>query len=316
MLPSQGDLTSSALDSTFKNAAAVAPPVPWTPVGQTPTYTAAGIILDSGRAPNSISGLASSVSFGHGDFAVDVTPLNIRAFKSGAVEIVGFALAVGTDPSTNDGIFVTMTGGGRSNPNVLIVSAEGRVGGQTVPGEAVRMDLGGEDRITLRLVRSGARAWAFVGRRPNDALTDEYTEMKELLGNWTGFLASATAPFIYVRNLGTTQAVRTRVSNFTARSHVRIGERLLVDKVTTHPNRIRGFVPATVPLNRDLRYPTVAGVGLVDIAVFSPFFGEFIDPDGFEYVLPPKLTIGGGRNRPRNLLVVLDPQLRDLEEDQ
>jgi len=309
--PPQGNLASSALDKSFKSSSASGP---WSAVGQPPTYTVAGAILNTGRTPNTISGLVSSVTFGHGDFAVDVLPLNTRALRGTAVELAGFALTTGTTPQTDDGVFITITSGDRADPNVVIVSAEARAAGQVVPGTAVRIDT--KERVTLRVVRSGTRVWALVGRRPNDALTDEYTEMQELL-TWSGFLSAATAtmPLVYTRNLGTTQAVSARVTNFTLRSHVRVGERLLVNKVTTQPNRITGLVPATVPLNRDLRYPTVAGVGLEDIAIFSPFFGEFIDPDGFEYVLPPKLTLGGGRDRPYNLAVVLDPQLRDSEED-
>lgn len=265
-------------------------PMGWTTVtagsgSRNPTL--AGLELDTGLTAASVAGLQSTTTYDNFDIAIDVelvypvgataSPVDLAVLEartaSGAIARVRLRRGWGADPALTAGF-------GDMVP----------VSGPTLTGGIV--DATGA--TTLRIVRNEERVFAFVGVRDTDGV---YSTLSKVL-DYDTFPADAGSVRFYVGNVGIAGRVRTRFTNFTVRSHVLIGPRLLEDKLDLSTRRLAGNVPAA----------TVEEVGLHDVTVFG-LFGETVYPDGFEYVLPTEKTLG--RVAARTLFIVQDPVLRD-----
>lgn len=264
-------------------------PSPWSTTGSgTVTPTLFGVTLDTGGAPNVSAGITSSVEFLNGDFAIDFEPMSPRYAAKGIVELVTFRLTMGSS-------FVRVRarlGTQQTNPRQAIVESDASIGGIFYPGNAVALDLNAIS--TLRIVRHAGRIFTFVGTRDDRGT---YTSLTPLFRE-SAFPATTTGILdAFVSNGTQRTRVLTRVSNFTVRSHLRIGPRLLENKLD-RPGRILGTVPAA----------TLAEVGPVDVAMFG-LFGEAITTNGFTYTLPPARTIAVAANK--SLKAYLDTVIKD-----
>ena len=256
------------------------------------TPTPQGLVVRSGGIPGAQADLITvAYDYLHFDAAVDVlfadpkktpgptTPGRFRLYINGTNYLQVRAAFDSTRRGT-DGLIV-----------IGEYALEGFTGGQ-------RTILGRRRDFTLRIVRSGKRAWLFAGRRPDLDKKELYEDLVQLV--YTDQLPENAPGQLQIRvsNDGTDANLNVRVRNFTVHSHARIENQLLVDKTTRFFNRVEGLVPKT-----DLE-----DVGTKDISLFG-LFGVSTKEDAFEYTTPTARRIindTGGDVRSYQ-----DPQLRD-----
>lgn len=280
-------LNDTSRDALFNSTQGL--PAAWTPTGSgQQEFTTRGTVLKSTAQPSSSSGVTSADSYEDFDVAMDFELLRPAATRQGGVVDVA---VLEFDTGLGGTITVEVQ---RGPDDVLQARARATAYGRTVVGHNLFID---DRRFTLRIVRNGARVWAFYGIR--DPRTRVYGELVKLL-DYDQFAEEAGSIEARVSNLGARVDVQTRISNYTVESHVRIGPRLLDAKRIVF-KRIVGNVPAA----------TLEEVGAADIVAFG-LFGEAVNPGGFEYTLPVPRTVG--RERTRLLRLYEDEQVRDGED--
>jgi len=269
------------------------------------TPTARGLIFATGSVGGATAVLSSDVSipFEHFDMAVDVQLLNPVTSPNGPVEFeIEYRLTEGVWIKTQ------LEMGGLDDPAAVVVKSEYRQAGRRVKGSSLRVTTPavtpGRTRpapfptITMRMVRHGARIYVLTGERDRDGF---YADLTQLL-TWDRWdLGGGGRFYLSVKNVGTEENLQVRATNLTFRSHMRIGDRLLVNKRDRADNRIVGDVPAA----------EITDLGETDIALFG-LFGEAVGADAFTYTLPVPKTVGD--NSALQTRTYQDVQLRDGEE--
>lgn len=252
--------------------------------------TLAGLELDTGVTAGSTAGLESSDAYLRFDLAVDVELLDPTGATSSAVDLAVLETRSGGGAIAR----VRLRRGWGLDPKLTVGFGDlVPVSGPTITGGIA--DAGTRTVYTLRIVRHEEYVWGFIGKRSADGTTyDSLTKVLE----YDRFPTDTGLVRFYVGNPGFASRVRSRFTNYTVRSHARIGKRLLDNKVDVSRRRIVGNVPAA----------TIQELGRHDIHLFG-LFGEVSFPNGFEYVLPPQRTVG--REAARSLFTVQDPILKD-----
>lgn len=246
-----------------------------------------GVACDSGLTSASTAGLESTDTYLQADVAVDVELVHPTGATASAVDL---AVLEARSASGSVARVRLRRGFGADSELTVAYGDITPASGPVVVGGIA--DAAGN--LTLRIVRDGVRVWGFVGTRTTDG---GWASLVKVL-DYDRFASDAGVVRFYVGNVGVAGRVLTRFTNYTVRSHARIGSRLVDDKVDISTRRFTGLVPAA----------TVEEVGLHDISVFG-LFGELVYDDGFRYVLPPPKTVG--RESTRTLFVVQDPILKD-----
>jgi len=252
--------------------------------------TLAGLELDTGVTAGSVAGLESTDAYLRFDIAVDVELVHPTGATSSAVDLAVLEARTGSGAIAR----VRLRRGWGTNPALTVGFGDMvPVTGPVLTGGIV--DAGARELYTLRIVRHEEYVWGFLGVRSSDGTT--YTSLTKVL-DFTQFPTDTGLVRFYVSNPGYSARVRSRFTNYTVRSHARVGKRLLDNKVDVSRRRLAGNVPAA----------TVQELGRHDIHLFG-LFGEVSFPNGFEYVLPPPKTVG--RESARTLFTVQDPILKD-----
>jgi hypothetical protein len=262
VITSSGTLQDTSEDETFLGHRTL--PTPWTDVstgsGAASIDFKRGLTLATGGAPGAVAAVRSATLLDHFDISVDMFTLGPQTARS---EITEAALEL----ICGAGELVVKV---LRRPAGVVATSYYTVNGFTTPGGTVPLT---SRSFTLRLVRNGARVWAFV-------------DDTQLHSDGYFFAAGVTGTArIWVANNLTNSNVRCRVTNYKIESHARIGNRLL-DNKTIIFRRLVGNVPAA----------TLEEVGDAELAAFG-LFGEAVDPTGFEYTLPTPRTVGRARNR-------------------
>ena len=254
-------LVDTDQDQTFQRLVAL--PSGWSGSGSR-TFTPTGLELASGSTAGGEAAVTQTAGNYHFDAAVDVELLGPSALRIGEVILASFSL--------EDGLGSTASITVRLDAAGVRITAEAAAPGQTAVGGVFRAPPG---NFTLRFVRNSMRLWAFYGLR-SDGM---FTTLEPLL-DFAQFTAEPAVLGLSVSNGSRPVNVRTRFSNLTLTSHMRIGSRLVDAKRVIH-GRIVGLAPA-VPLEE---------VGSADVTVFG-LFGAATMTDGFTYTVPPSRTVG------------------------
>jgi hypothetical protein len=273
-------LVDTSQDQPFTNLHAL--PGGWGSSG-TINFLADGLELVSGPIAGGLARVQSSAPYKYFDAAIDIALEIPTTLKESSVELATFEHHAGGASAT---IRVDLL------PNQLVqVSGSATAFGRTVAADT---QFPVDRSFTLRIVRDAGRIYLFLGARGSDRA---YTSSLQLLA-FDQFDASTTGTFAFqLTNNDRAVDVRTLFSNFTMESHVRIGPRLLENKVVRY-RRVLGTVPAA----------TLAEVGFAELAIFG-LFGESTSPTGFIYTLPPQRTLAVDPTH--TFLTVQDPELKD-----
>lgn len=165
------------------------------------------------------------------------------------------------------------------DPLQPIALFNGVMHGQAVSGGAARVEA---YRATIRLVRRQGLTWGFFGTREGEFL-DEWTSLTSLgvlrYGDASGVLSLA------VRNLSSGATVRARISNYTSRGHLTIGDHLAVNKTVLFPDRIMFNVPRAA----------LSEFGPAEVVAFGEGLSEADLLTGdFTYTLPESYSVSPG----------------------
>jgi hypothetical protein len=247
------------------------------------TPTVGGVVLATGGAPYSSATITNGTVFEHFDIVLDVELLGPGGAREN-LTVGELKFVMGSDLFR---IVLDLDSQG------LLVRSDMTAVGHNESGHAVRVTA--PSRFSLQLVRRGAHVWAFYGTREDGVI--EPLDNQRLLLNTERFTTGTGQVSFGIANSTRQVNVRTRISNFTVRSHSTVAGRLLESKVVRF-KRVVGNIPAA----------ELAEFGDAAIAVFG-LFGETEDSDGFTYTLPAQRTVGQETNR--RLLLVQDESIKD-----
>lgn len=229
-----------------------------------------GLRLDTGLSRLSVAGVESPDDYDHVDAEATVR-----------VPPTGLGWLAVLEARTGSGALCRVLV--ERNVTGVLARGEATVNGQLQPGGA--FVLAPSDEVRLRIVRNGSRVFGFV-----DGLSVMHV---------VDFATDAGPLRVYTKNTSNSRLV-SRPVRVDIGSHVRVGERLLEDKVEVDVRRIVGRVPAAA----------LSDVGPVDVTTFG-VFGSRTVTDALVYVLPVERTLTASARQV--MVVVQDPVLKDGE---